>query len=146
MATKVPSITRDVCVRPVADGIVKAEDFDANLYMQELEQILQQIGAEYVKMVNAVIRLKVKNKEGKEGAWTVDARAGNGKLYFGSDGPPATVTITINDEDIGDFITGNLDPQKAYFQGRLKIAGSLATALRLKDIAMRHKNVIASKL
>ncbi|GAB6029017.1 hypothetical protein CHUAL_004805 [Chamberlinius hualienensis] len=135
-----------LAARPVLADNVKAEDFDAHLYFKELEQIMEQEGAQYVKQINSVIRVKVKSKDGKEGLWTVDARAGSGKLYFGPDAPPASVTFSINDEDIGEFITGNLDPQKAYFQGRLKIAGSLATALRLKDIALKHKNEIASKL
>jgi len=131
---------------PVAAEKVNPDEFDAHLYFKELEEIMKEEGEKYVKLVNTVYRFKIKNKEGKEGIWTVEAKTGTGRVVFGPDGPAPAVTFTLNDEDIGDFITGKLDPQKAYFQGRLKIAGSIAQALRLKDLALKHKDVIVSKL
>ena len=33
----------------------------------------------------------------------------------------ADVTLTLGDDDLVDLMTGKLNPQKAFFQGKLKI-------------------------
>lgn len=44
------------------------------------------------------------------------------------------VTFTVNDADIIDLVTGKLNPQKAFFQGKVKIQGNMGLALKLTEL------------
>ena len=41
--------------------------------------------------------------------------------YFIIDPAKADVTLTLGDADLVDLMVGKLNPQKAFFQGKLKI-------------------------
>lgn len=59
------------------------------------------------------------------------------------------VTFIVNDEDITELISGNLNPQKAFFQGKIKIQGNMAMALKLSElpkVAEKRINELRSKL
>ena len=40
----------------------------------------------------------------------------------------------MKDEDLMDLMTGKLNPQTAFFQGKLKIKGNMSLAMKLKEI------------
>ncbi|BES90092.1 Sterol carrier protein [Nesidiocoris tenuis] len=94
-----------------------------------------------VESVRGIFCLKVKNKDGKDGMWIINTKGGKGTItYNGTDKPD--VTITINDEDITDLLTGKLNPQKAFFQGKLKIQGNMGLALKLTELQKKAGNRI----
>jgi sterol carrier protein 2 len=44
------------------------------------------------------------------------------------------VTIIVNDNDVVDLIVGKLNPQRAFFQGKVKIKGNMGLALKLTSL------------
>ena len=96
---------------------------------------------------------------GKEGFWIVDAKNGNGDVQFNGEGlnqsinqtiqlsffpsiinhydkivcsAKPDVTLTIADSDLFDLMTGKLNSQKAFFQGKLKVGRVLDTPPKLR--------------
>lgn len=45
--------------------------------------------------------------------------------------PDATVTINMTSQDCLQLFSGKLDPAKAFMQGRIKLTGNMAFAMKL---------------
>ena len=50
------------------------------------------------------------------------------------------------DEDLVDMMTGKLNPQKAFFKGKLKIQGNMGLAMKLQEFQKRAMSELKSKL
>jgi len=118
---------------------VDEKAFKASEMFSEIKSALDKDGANYVKKIKGIFCFKVKGPNSQEGVWIVDAKNGNGAVKFGSQ-DKADTTITINDEDLVKLMTGKLNPQTAFFQGKLKIAGNMALAMKLKEIQPAAKS------
>ncbi|XP_030875648.1 peroxisomal multifunctional enzyme type 2 [Leptonychotes weddellii] len=64
----------------------------------------------------------------------VDLKSGSGKVYQGPAKGSADATFTLSDEDFMDVVLGKLDPQKAFFNGRLKARGNIMLSQKLQMI------------
>lgn len=121
--------------RPVPSytSAVSKEDFKAAAIFDEMERTLKGEGAKLVKKIKGVFKFIIKHSNGKEAWWIVDAKHGNGALKFmASD--KADCTVTISDEDFVKLMSGKLNPQTAFFKGKLKIKGNMGLAMKLKEI------------
>ncbi|KAG7453541.1 hypothetical protein JOB18_010857 [Solea senegalensis] len=64
----------------------------------------------------------------------IDLKNGSGSLHKGPGGGKADVTLTVSDEDFMDVVQGKLNPQKAFFSGKLKVKGNIMLSQKLDVI------------
>lgn len=67
------------------------------------------------------------------GDWFVDLSKPGGEVKSGKLENPG-VTITMTSKDFVDLVSGKLNGQMAFMQGKLKIKGDMALALKLQQI------------
>lgn len=121
--------------RPVPSytSAVTKEDFKAAALFDEIEKTLKTEGPQLVKKIKGVFRFNIKKNDNQEAWWIVDAKNGNGALKFMAQ-DKADCTITMNDDDFVQLMTGKLNPQTAFFKGKLKLKGNMNLAMKLREI------------
>uniref|UniRef100_A0A8C3FYW6 Peroxisomal multifunctional enzyme type 2 n=1 Tax=Cyclopterus lumpus TaxID=8103 RepID=A0A8C3FYW6_CYCLU len=106
----------------------------SELVFAEIGRRINDSGSELVKKVNAVFAWEI-TKDGKSAAeWTVDLKNGSGSLRRGAPSGKADVTLTVSDEDFVEVVQGRLNPQKAFFSGKLKVRGNIMLSQKLEVI------------
>ncbi|CAH2310862.1 non-specific lipid-transfer [Pelobates cultripes] len=115
-----------------------AEDgFKCQFVFKEIEKKLEEEGDQFVKKIGGIFSFKVKDGPGgKEGTWVIDVKNGKGSVSTSSD-KKADCTITMSDADLLALMTGKLNPQTAFFQGKLKIAGNMGMAMKLQSLQLQ---------
>ncbi|XP_024292029.1 sterol carrier protein 2 [Oncorhynchus tshawytscha] len=114
----------------------RLEGFRVYSVFQEIENKLQEEGVDVVKKIGGVFAFKVTDgPEGKDALWVVDAKNGHGSVSNDAD-KKADCTITMGDEDLMKLMTGKMNPQTAFFQGKLKIAGNMGMAMKLQSLQL----------
>ncbi|XP_041698371.1 sterol carrier protein 2 [Coregonus clupeaformis] len=112
------------------------EGFKAYSVFQEIEKKLHEEGKDVVKKIGGVFAFKVKDgPEGRDALWVVDVKNGQGSVSNDAD-KKADCTITMGDEDLMMLMTGKMNPQTAFFQGKLKIAGNMGMAMKLQSLQL----------
>ncbi|XP_074688116.1 sterol carrier protein 2 [Strix aluco] len=113
------------------------DGFKAHLVFKEIEKKLQEEGEQFVKKIGGVFAFKVKDgPDGKEATWIVDVKNGKGSVAVNSD-KKADCTITMADADLLALMTGKMNPQTAFFQGKLKISGNMGMAMKLQNLQLQ---------
>lgn len=114
-----------------------ADGFKASLVFKEIEKKLEEEGEQFVKKIGGIFAFKVKDGPGgKEATWVVDVKNGKGSVHPNSD-KKADCTITMADSDLLALMTGKMNPQSAFFQGKLKIAGNMGLAMKLQNLQLQ---------
>ncbi|XP_064101619.1 sterol carrier protein 2-like [Macrobrachium nipponense] len=117
----------------VAAATAAGGEFQSTQIFDAIKAALDADGANLVKKVKGVFCFHVKGgPNGSEAKWIVDAKNGNGSVEKDGAAKP-DVTITMTDKDLVDLMTGALNPQKAFFQGKLKIKGNMGLAMKLQE-------------
>ncbi len=111
-----------------------ADDFKSAAVFAQLGSKLSAAGEDVVKKVNGVYQFDIAGPGGKVRSWTIDLKTGpKGKLSEGA-APKPNVTISMSDADCVSMMTGKLNSQQAFMQGKLKIKGDMQFAMKLGQI------------
>uniref|UniRef100_A0A8C6URX2 Hydroxysteroid (17-beta) dehydrogenase 4 n=1 Tax=Neogobius melanostomus TaxID=47308 RepID=A0A8C6URX2_9GOBI len=106
----------------------------SELVFAEIGRRIKDMGAELVRKVNAVFGWEI-TKDGQSAAqWTIDLRTGSGSVHKGPYSGKVDVTFTVSDEDFIQVVQGKLNPQQAFFSGKLKIRGNIMLSQKLEVI------------
>ncbi|XP_057697471.1 sterol carrier protein 2b [Corythoichthys intestinalis] len=117
-----------------SDGL---EGFKAHAVFREIDKKLQQEGEAFVKKIGGVFAFKVKDGPGgKEATWVVDVKNGSGRVHNDT-AEKADCTIAMSDSDLLAMMTGKINPQTAFFQGKLKITGNMGLAMKLQKLQLQ---------
>ncbi|XP_019967927.1 sterol carrier protein 2 [Paralichthys olivaceus] len=110
------------------------EGFKAYPIFKEIEKHLHEEGEQLVKKIGGVFAFKVRDgPDGKEATWVVDVKSGKGSVTNDTD-KKADCSLSMCDKDLPDLMTGKLNPQSAFFEGKLKITGNMGMALKLQSL------------
>ncbi|GAB0193174.1 sterol carrier protein 2 [Grus japonensis] len=113
------------------------DGFKSHLVFKEIEKKLQEDGEQFVKKIGGVFAFKIKDGPGgKEATWIVDVKNGKGSVAVNSD-KKADCTITMADTDLLALMTGKMNPQTAFFQGKLKVSGNMGMAMKLQNLQLQ---------
>ncbi|NWY15600.1 DHB4 enzyme, partial [Aphelocoma coerulescens] len=120
--------------KPSAQEPLMTEGLQSNLVFEEIGRRVKEMGNELVKKVNAIFQWDI-TKDGKTAMqWTIDLKNGSGAVYQGPARSSADTTFTLSDEDFMDVVQQKINPQKAFFSGKLKVKGNIMLSQKLEMI------------
>lgn len=111
----------------------KEDNFKSAAVFRDIAKRLELEGESLVQKMSSVFEFRVRGTGDEIGVWTVDVKTGNGSVHYAS-GLPADVSLSVSDDDLVSVMSGKLNPQTAFFQGKMKIAGSMAAAMKLQSL------------
>ncbi|KAM5329532.1 peroxisomal multifunctional enzyme type 2 [Glossophaga mutica] len=129
--------TSSVLVKTPSEG----GELQSTLVFEEIGRRLKDIGHKVVKKANAIFEWHITKGGNTAAEWTIDLKNGTGKVYQGPAKGSADLTVTISDEDFIDVVLGKLNPQKAFFSGRLKARGNIMLSQKLQMILKDYANL-----
>lgn len=163
-----PNYSRNKIVMRKTLAALTDAGFRVTPYLRLLEQAMNDDKDNLIEKHRGIYGFKVKKPSGEEGFWVINAKVGKGSVEFNSKCMllnsfhfifyckciffslvKPDVTFIMNDEDVVDLITGKLNPQKAFFQGKVKIQGNMGLAMKLVDLqrtAQKKIDELRSKL
>ncbi|KAK0426657.1 hypothetical protein QR680_009830 [Steinernema hermaphroditum] len=123
-------------------------DLKSDLLFDELKTRAKEeeaLAMDLTKKVNSSFRITINGDGGVFKKWTIDAKSFPPQIEEGDgDGKKVDVEVTIKDEDFMKIAAGTMKPDQAFMQGKLKLKGNLARAMKLKTLL--DPKMIKSKL
>lgn len=126
-----PAATTATSAGPASAGVAVA-GFKSSAIFEALEKSIKTSGAQMVKAVGGTYQFNLKNSSGKTHQWNLDLKNGTGAVGVGAP-TKADCTLTLADEDFVSIMTGKVNAQQAFMQGKLKISGNMALATKLSN-------------
>lgn len=118
----------------LAQSLSEGGKLQSTLIFEEIGRRLKDVGHDVAKRVNAVFEWHITKGGNTVAKWTIDLKNGSGKVYQGPAKGSADTTFILSDEDFMEVVLGKLDPQKAFFSGRLKAKGNIMLSQKLQLI------------
>ncbi len=98
-------------------------------------QMPKQVDAAQAAGVKTSIRWRISGRpDGGVDIYQLELDDGRCQVIRGKDGPDPRLTITIDGVEFLRLISGNSDPMKAYFKGRIKLSGDVMVAAKLASL------------
>ena len=98
-------------------------------------QMPRHIDPENVKSMNCTIRWRITGKsDGEADVYDLLLADGNCRVVRGPGTSPPKLTITVDGAEFLRLATGNSDPVKAYFTGRVALAGDVMVAAKASSL------------
>lgn len=110
------------------------DGFQVTPLLRILETAMQEDKDKLIEKVRGIYGFRVTHgPNGQTGYWVINAKTGKGAItYNGKE--KADVTFVMKDADVVELISGKLQPQKAFFQGKVKVQGNMGLAMKLIDL------------
>eukprot|EP00794_Sanderia_malayensis_P013874 gene13874-15322_t len=89
---------------------------------------------EVAKQINGVFLWKITNNGQEAGQWVMDFKSTPAKVFKGSIDGKADCSLVVSDDDFVAMASGQLNPQQAFFGGKLKIKGNVMLSQKLGHI------------
>jgi len=120
--------------KPAAGGSAPAAGSSAFRSAAVFEDLKKRVAAtpDLVQQVNGVYQFDI-SKDGKTESWTVDLKNGKGSVAAGK-APKADCTLAVVDDDFVGMMTGKINSQQLFTQGKLKIKGNMGLAMKLTKL------------
>ncbi|PRP85415.1 non-specific lipid-transfer protein isoform 4 proprotein [Planoprotostelium fungivorum] len=116
--------------------IIMAAELKAAQVFKDLET---RVTPDLIKQLGGVYQFDI-TKDGKTHQWTADLKNGKGSIAQGP-AQKADCTITANDDDFTGMMTGKLNPQQLFMNGKLKVKGNMGLAMKLTKLQPPKSNL-----
>ncbi|XP_047122791.1 sterol carrier protein 2 [Hydra vulgaris] len=124
-------------VGDVSEESTIESSFQSDVIFKEIEKRFTGEGESMKKEFNAVYCFELR-KGDEVGIWTIDVKTA-AVIYRGKDCElKADCTIKMTDEDCFKMMVGQLNPQTAFLQGKLKISGNMGIAMKLQKLQVKN--------
>lgn len=90
------------------------------------------------KKIGGVYQFNVTGEGGSKKTWCVDLKS-SPPVVKDSPAEKADCTITLNDADLVNMVSGKANGQQLFMQGKLKIQGNMAMAMKLDQLFKAQK-------
>merc|ERR1712226_93504 len=117
-----PMHFRALSVSPKSFALVSDEIF---------KQMESKVNADNVKKIKGIFEINVTENKKVVKTWTADLKNGDGSLAEGVGEAKPDIVITVSDADLVKMATGKLNPQNAFFSGKMKIKGDIMKSQKL---------------
>ncbi|KAM8960781.1 peroxisomal multifunctional enzyme type 2 [Pelodytes ibericus] len=119
-------------------AVVQGSGLQSDIVFEEISRRVKDIGDQLVKKVNAIFQWDITKDGDVASQWTIDLKNGSGEVYRGQVRGRADTSFTLSDHDFMELVQGNLNPQKAFFAGKLKVKGNIMLSQKLETILKDH--------
>ncbi|XP_049631547.1 SCP2 sterol-binding domain-containing protein 1 [Suncus etruscus] len=124
----------DLAHEPAMPNSLELSEFQSFQVFQEISHHIKEVGAKFVKKVNAIFQMDI-TKNGKIiFQWTIDLKNGSGDMYPGSARVPADTFFTIPEPVFMELVLGKINPQKAFLTGKFKVSGKVLLGQKLERV------------
>jgi len=98
---------------------------------QIMEHLPDALVAEKAAGVNAIIQCRFTGAEASD--WAIMIRDGKCTVAPGINDKPQ-LTLTMDSQDYKDMVTGKLNAMTAFMQGKIKLSGDIALAMKFSNL------------